>query len=129
MSSDWFQDVMDFHAATGLPIGTTPASPSNDVRALRNDLENEEHRELMEAHFAGDLPALADACADLIYVILGRCVSYGIDLRRVWDEVHRSNMAKVGGPIREDGKRLKPPGWTPPDVGGVLSSQKPLTTS
>ncbi len=39
-----------------------------------------------------------------------------------WDEVHRSNMAKVGGPIRGDGKRLKPEGWTPPDVAGVLAA-------
>ena len=39
-------------------------------------------------------------------------------------EVHRSNMAKVGpgGKVlrREDGKILKPEGWTPPDLKGVL---------
>ena len=29
-------------------------------------------------------------------------------------------MAKVGGPIREDGKRLKPEGWEPPNITKVL---------
>lgn len=38
----------------------------------------------------------------------------------VWDEIHRSNMAKVDGPVRDDGKILKPEGWVPPDVAGVL---------
>ena len=32
-------------------------------------------------------------------------------------------MAKAGGPLREDGKRLKPPGWTPPDIAGVLAGR------
>jgi predicted HAD superfamily Cof-like phosphohydrolase len=40
----------------------------------------------------------------------------------VWKEVHRSNMAKLEGGVRkrEDGKILKPEGWTPPDVEGVM---------
>lgn len=40
---------------------------------------------------------------------------YEIPLDRFWEEVQRANMAKVGGPIRADGKRLKPPGWRGPD--------------
>lgn len=47
----------------------------------------------------------------------------GIDLGPVFEEVHRANMAKVGGPTRADGKILKPEGWTPPDVAGVLRRQ------
>jgi predicted HAD superfamily Cof-like phosphohydrolase len=46
---------------------------------------------------------------------------YGLD--EVFKEVHRSNMAKlVDGKVirREDGKILKPAGWTPPDIKGVL---------
>ena len=41
----------------------------------------------------------------------------------VADEIQRTNMAKVGGPVREDGKRLKPPGWQPPDIEGELKKQ------
>lgn len=43
----------------------------------------------------------------------------------IWKEIHRSNMAKVdpatGAVVRrEDGKILKPEGWTRPDVAGVM---------
>lgn len=47
----------------------------------------------------------------------------GIDLRPVWSEVHAANMRKTTGPVREDGKRLKPEGWQPPDIAGVLRAQ------
>jgi predicted HAD superfamily Cof-like phosphohydrolase len=45
----------------------------------------------------------------------------GYDVQKAWDEVLRSNMAKVDrvtGKVnrREDGKILKPEGWTPPDL-------------
>jgi hypothetical protein len=32
-------------------------------------------------------------------------------------------MAKVGGPVRPDGKKLKPEGWQPPDIAGILRAQ------
>ncbi|MFC4128897.1 pyrophosphohydrolase domain-containing protein [Nocardia rhizosphaerae] len=47
-----------------------------------------------------------------------------LPMDRVWAEVQRSNMAKLvdGKVVRrpEDGKILKPAGWTPPDIAGVL---------
>ena len=49
---------------------------------------------------------------------------YGIDLDAVLDEVHASNMTKLGAdgrPIRRaDGKVLKGPGYRPPDIAAVL---------
>jgi hypothetical protein len=49
----------------------------------------------------------------------------GIPFDAVWRAVHESNMAKLGpnGEIirREDGKVLKPPGWTAPDIAAVLN--------
>jgi len=80
----------------------------------------EELREFGEAARHRDLPEIADALADLIYVTLGTAITYGIDLRPVWDEVQRANMAKVGGPKREDGKQLKPEGWEPPNIKKAL---------
>ena len=51
--------------------------------------------------------------ADLLYVVYGTAVSYGIDMDPVFREVHRSNMSKVGGYKREDGKWVKPPTYSP----------------
>jgi predicted HAD superfamily Cof-like phosphohydrolase len=70
-----------------------------------------------------DLVSLADGLADLDYVVEGTRLEFGIDGAPIAAEVHRANMTKVGGPNREDGKRLKPPGWTPPDIEGELRKQ------
>lgn len=48
---------------------------------------------------------------------------YEIPLAKVFAEVHRSNMTKViDGKclLREDGKVMKPPGYSPPNVAAVL---------
>jgi predicted HAD superfamily Cof-like phosphohydrolase len=42
--------------------------------------------------------------------------AFGVDLRPFFREVHRTNMHKLTGPKREDGKQLKPPGWKPPRI-------------
>lgn len=71
-----------------------------------------------------DLPELADACADLDYVNAGVRVSFGIDGAPIAKLVHDANMAKASGPRREsDGKKMKPPGWQPPDIEGELQRQ------
>ena len=51
--------------------------------------------------------------ADLLYVVYGTAVSYGIDMDPVFREVHRSNMSKVGGYKRDDGKWVKPATYSP----------------
>jgi predicted HAD superfamily Cof-like phosphohydrolase len=123
---DMFNDVLEFHRKFGCCIGTTPAIPSSGTVDLRERIVAEEIDELYRAMCGNDLPGVADAIADAIYVLLGTAVSYGIDIRPVWEAVHASNMAKVGGAMRSDGKVMKPPGWMPPDVVGVLARQVPL---
>jgi predicted HAD superfamily Cof-like phosphohydrolase len=66
---------------------------------------------------------LADGMADLDYVVEGTRLEFGIDGDPIAAEVHRANMAKAGGPISPTGKRLKPTGWTPPDIEGKLKKQ------
>lgn len=61
-----------------------------------------------------------DGLVDSIVVLHNTSNAMGIDLEPFWDEVHRSNMAKAGGPKRADGKALKPDDWTPPDIQGLL---------
>ena len=70
-----------------------------------------------------NMSGLADGLADLDYVVEGTRLEMGIDGGPIAAEVHRANMSKVGGPVAENGKRLKPPGWTPPDIAGELRRQ------
>ena len=112
--------VLEFHRAMDQTIGRSPALRDSHLRA---DLIAEETHETIDAIFAADLPKAVDGLCDLIYVCLGAAVAWGVDLAPIFAEVQRANMAKVGGPVRADGKKLKPPGWTPPDIEGRLREQ------
>ena len=83
--------------------------------------------QVIEFHKAMEMPGQGEVMpmvpTDLDYVVEGTRLEFEIDGGPIAVEVHRSNMAKVGGPVREDGKRLKPPGWTPPDIAGELRKQ------
>jgi predicted HAD superfamily Cof-like phosphohydrolase len=87
-------------------------------------LLSEEFNEYMEGEQKDDLENVAKELADIIYIVCGTAASYGIPLDVVFDEVHKSNMAKLGPDgkpkRREDGKILKPDGWTPPDIKKIL---------
>lgn len=65
----------------------------------------------------------ADGICDSIVVHLGTAVECAIDVSPLFNEVMRSNMEKAGGPRREDGKILKPPGWKPPRIAELLEYQ------
>lgn len=126
------EQVGEFHEAFNIPIVDTPAVPSHQRIQLRFRLICEEYHELLAALGVNtygapieepDLAAIADALADLAYVIEGTNLEFGIDSAAVLAEVHRSNMAKRGGEVRDDGKILKPPGWTAPDIKRVLEEQ------
>ena len=121
--SNFYNDVKEFQFAFGQRVGETPELPDPNERCLRIRLLEEEFEEYMLGEGHDDIVEIADALADLIYIACGTAVSYGIPLDKVFEEVHRSNMAKLvdGKPIyREDGKVMKPEGWTPPDIEGVL---------
>tara|TARA_Y100000310_G_scaffold193641_1_gene193602 strand:+ start:9833 stop:10324 length:492 start_codon:yes stop_codon:yes gene_type:complete len=120
---DWQQDVAAFHQRFGIPIRFKPQLASSDRRHLRTKLHREEYEELWEAMSSGNITEIADGIADLIYVLLGTAIEYGININPIWDEVQRTNMLKEGGGIRPDGKILKPEGWLSPDIAGILKQQ------
>lgn len=114
-------DVRHFHATMGVPIEELPTLSTIERRLLRMRLIQEEAGETAQALIENDLAAIADGVIDLLYVTIGTAIELGLPIEALWAEVHRTNVAKAGGPIREDGKQLKPPGWTPPDIAGVLT--------
>jgi predicted HAD superfamily Cof-like phosphohydrolase len=116
-------DVLEFHRQFGVFVSSTPHDFKHitpNIRQLRMDMLTEEMVEYLEAEGAHDVVQIADALADMVYIICGTALAYGIPLDAVWTTVHLSNLRKIGGAVRGDGKILKPEGWTPPDVKGVM---------
>jgi predicted HAD superfamily Cof-like phosphohydrolase len=117
--------VRDFHESFGLPRNDSPAWPGEIAHRLRVNLIEEELAELRNAGETHDLVEIADALGDLLYVVYGAAVTYGIDLEPVFSEIHRSNMSKGDrdAAARCDGKVLKGANYSPPRVAEVLERQ------
>lgn len=124
MSNDWYQDIIDFEEQVRNQIyPKVPHIPTKKDKELRKALIEEEVGETLNALKYDDLVELADGIVDSIVVLIGTAVTYGIDIRPVWDEVLRSNMSKKGGLIRDDGKLLKPKTYEPPNIKDILIKQ------
>lgn len=117
--------VRHFHERFGLQSSERPTWPGEAVHRLRVLLIEEELAELRNAGETRDLVRVADALADLLYVVYGASVTYGIDLAPVFREIHRSNMSKGDPEVvrRPDGKILKGDSYSPPRVDEVLDRQ------
>jgi predicted HAD superfamily Cof-like phosphohydrolase len=115
-----FEDSRNFMKA----IDNTTDSFNWDQLSLYVKLIDEEWNELheaLEAQAEPDRVETLDALVDLLVVTLGAIHSMGADSQGAWDEVMRTNFAKVDpatGKVRrrEDGKVLKPSDWTPPNL-------------
>ncbi len=84
-------------------------------------IEEEYNDEFKSALASGDRVEQLDALIDILVVTIGAIHSAGFDAEGAWKEVMRTNFAKIDketGKVRkrEDGKVLKPLGWTPPDL-------------
>lgn len=91
-----YQKVKEFMVAFGQATPTTPKCPEYDVRDLRCQLIEEENLELEEAEH--NIVSAFDAILDLLYVVLGSGIAYGISEEQIAKglaEVHRSNMSKM----------------------------------
>ena len=93
--NDHQKKVLDFHTVFGLTIGRIPGIPSEKDVLLRDNLISEESKEFSDASKDKNLTEIADALADILYVVYGAANTYGIDIDSVFNEVHRSNMSKT----------------------------------
>lgn len=116
--------VLEFHKKFGLTVNGTPTSPSFADRELRIKLMVEKLQEYIDAT---SIVQVADALANLQYVLLGTAVSWGIDLDSIFREVHRSNMTKVwpDGTVKKNefGKVIKPPSYSPAQIKEIILRQ------
>ena len=123
-----FEKARDFMRAFGQDVHTRATLPNEKTRNLRYELIREELEELLDAINKENLVEIADALTDILYVTYGAGHAFGIDLDTCYTEVHRSNMSKLGQdgkPIhREDGKVMKGPGYSPPNLIPVILNGK-----
>ena len=94
-------------------------------------LIEEEAEELNQAIINKDKVEMLDALVDILVVTIGAIHSMGADAEGAWKEVMKTNFAKIDkdtGKVRkrEDGKVLKPLGWTPPNLKPYLSKETSL---
>ena len=112
-----FRDQEKFMRACDQSVGQF-----NELQyAMYVSLINEEHQELLEATLSDDRIEQLDALIDILVFTIGAIHSMGADAEGAWKEVMQTNFAKIDketGKVRkrEDGKVLKPVGWTPPNL-------------
>jgi predicted HAD superfamily Cof-like phosphohydrolase len=115
-----FEKVKEFHKAFGLTIGETPMFRHS---TLRRKLQCEEHNEYLDSEYAGDFTNTIKELADILYIAYGTAATYGVDMDKVFDAVHQSNMSKLvdGKPVkREDGKVIKGSNYKAPDIKSII---------
>lgn len=120
--------LLEFNQAFDIPKQDSPEIGPEELIELRIKLLREEVEEYAEAARAGDMVEILDALADIGYILAGTIINHGMQhiYDDAFDEVHRSNMAKlVDGKVlrREDGKVMKPQGWTGPQLAQFLNKE------
>ena len=149
MPTAHYQRVRSFMERVGQDTPRSPTIPDAATRLLRAKLILEEtmetlhalgvtveladgckhvieHRELvLRATDQVDLEGVVDGCADISVVTIGTLIAFGVDDEEALAEVDQSNLRKFGPGSyrREDGKWIKPPDWTPPDLQSILVRQ------
>lgn len=111
------EKVAEFMRRAGQEIPGGPALPLPEIQRLRAGLILEEGLEFNDAVVVPNIYEIADAIGDLLYVVYGAAVAYGLDAQAIFDEVHRSNMTKfIDGQRAPNGKWVKGPSYSPPDL-------------
>ena len=119
-----FQSVKKFMETFGQEVKNKAEFPNEKIVKLRYELIKEELEELNQAINDKDIKEVADALTDILYVTYGAGTAFGIDLDKCFDEVHQSNMSKLGSdgkPIyNEIGKVMKGPNYFKPDLNKFI---------
>ena len=119
-----FQNVKKFMQTFGQEVKNKAEFPNEKIVKLRYELIKEELEELNQAINDKDIKEVADALTDILYVTYGAGTAFGIDLDKCFDEVHQSNMSKLGSdgkPIyNEIGKVMKGPNYFKPNLNKFI---------
>jgi len=119
-----FRDQEKFMKACDQSVGEFNVEQFN----LYTKLIEEEFKELKLAIDNNDKVETLDALIDILVVTIGALHSFGANVEGAWKEVMNTNFAKIDketGKVRkrEDGKVLKPIGWTPPELEQFITKE------
>lgn len=132
MATKESNQVKEFRKSFILPIGKVKPEIeiqyiSKETMLLHLKLINEEYFELIESLVNRNIVEVADAIADIRYLLCGLELELNLQSysEAIFDEVHASNMSKLdenGKPIyREDGKVLKSEKYFKPNIAKILN--------
>ena len=141
MKNRFVEALKEFHIKFGHPTGTDTKDTNEFLQRLelRMKLIEEEAQEFYSAAVgcavsvrADDakgqrmfMQEMIDGITDLLYVVVGTAVTFGIPMTAAFERVHMSNLSKLGAdgkPVyREDGKVMKGPNFMPPALAGLIT--------
>lgn len=95
--NQYIKSVAQFHETFKAPILEKPQIPSKERCDLRVSLLQEELNELKQAIEDNNITEIADALADIQYVLSGAVLEFGLKDKfdDLFAEVQRSNMSKA----------------------------------
>lgn len=138
-----YDQVKQFHLTMGLPVGFISDLKLDGITRRINLINEEVNEELMpvlkkvetaQGHMTLEQKVeILDAIIDACYVLKGLAVEMGLPYDTAFALVQQSNMAKIhpDGTVkrREDGKILKPDGWQPPNLFGLMNQLVTIVTA
>lgn len=125
MSTNFTNCIKEFHKYFNVPISETPKLISHKDFIRRLTLITSEMGELGDAVRQQNIIEIADALGDILYVVFGMAVEMGLDIDRIFYEIHASNMSKINedGSITKDagGKIIKSLNYKPVDLSWITN--------
>lgn len=119
--------VLDFQVKFDSPRRPYPEFVPHihpDAKLCKRLIDQEYNEEFKNAE---DIYQIADALADILYVVYFTANVYGLDMEELFKEVHRSNMTKVwpDGKVYKDeyGKVIKPATYSPARLEDIVDNQ------
>ncbi len=125
------EEALELALASGVLVEVkAPAGPDEQQHAVITNRADAVSDYNLGSSFAVDareqmLIGAGDAFADLLYVVYGGAVAYGLDMDPIFAEVQRSNMSKLedGHPDPVSGKWIKGPKYSPAALAPIILAQ------
>jgi predicted HAD superfamily Cof-like phosphohydrolase len=121
--TDYYELVKNFHREFNLPIGMSPQNISLKQFSLRIRIILEELSEYSKAVGENNIVKIADGLGDVLWVVFGTAVEHGLPMDKIFEEIAKSNMSKIGGHLDDSGKWIKPETYKPVNLNWLKNDK------